>query len=168
MVFVPVPGIGKPDLSEPMMNWANYIDSHLLPGILWQKTWDPEGILSTIGAVVTGLFGMSAAGIIKQYKESKSLDQLMMYGFILAFTGYITHYIFPINKALWSSSFTLLTAGVSALTLGTCIYYIDKKKNEKRNEYTHSLWSKSNCCLYPFKPFGFCILQRFFYRGGTQ
>ncbi|MDG1263462.1 MAG: heparan-alpha-glucosaminide N-acetyltransferase domain-containing protein [Flavobacteriaceae bacterium] len=131
MVFVPIPGIGKPDLSEPMMNWANYIDSHLLPGILWQKTWDPEGILSTIGAVVTGLFGMSAAGIIKQYKESKSLDQLMMYGFILAFTGYITHYIFPVNKALWSSSFTLLTAGISALTLGTCIYYIDQKKMKK-------------------------------------
>ena len=96
MVFVPVPGIGKPDLSEPMMNWANYIDSHLLPGVLWQKTWDPEGILSTMGAVVTGLFGMSAAGIIKQYKESKSLDQLNDLWFLyLHLPVYITNYIFP-------------------------------------------------------------------------
>ncbi|MDC1080658.1 heparan-alpha-glucosaminide N-acetyltransferase domain-containing protein [Flavobacteriaceae bacterium] len=131
MVFIPVPGIGKPDLSEPMMNWANYIDSHLLPGLLWQKTWDPEGILSTMGAVVSGLLGMSSAGMLKQYKETKSLDKLMIFGFILGFTGFIVHYIFPINKPLWSSSFTLITAGISAMALGTCIYYIDQKKLNK-------------------------------------
>tara|TARA_B100000767_G_scaffold275691_1_gene314371 strand:- start:2424 stop:3455 length:1032 start_codon:yes stop_codon:yes gene_type:complete len=131
IVFIPVPGIGKPDLSEPMMNWANYLDSRLLPGVLWQKTWDPEGILSTIGAVVSGLFGMSAAGILKLHKESKSLDQLMIYGFLLGFSGFIVHYIFPINKALWSSSFTLITAGISAMVLGTCIYFIDQKKIKK-------------------------------------
>ena len=131
MVFIPVPEIGKPDLSEPMMNWANYIDSQLLPGILWQKTWDPEGILSTMGAISSGLFGMSAAGILTEYKESKSLDQLMIYGFILGFSGFIVHYIFPFNKSLWSSSFTLITAGISAMLLGTCIYYIDQKKIKK-------------------------------------
>ena len=47
MAYIPVPGIGFPDLSVPEKNWAHYIDSILLPGKMWQKTWDPEGILST-------------------------------------------------------------------------------------------------------------------------
>ena len=46
MIYLPVPGIGIPDLSEPGKNWANYFGSKLLPGYLWEETWDPEGILA--------------------------------------------------------------------------------------------------------------------------
>ena len=64
MVYVPVPGIGAPDLSIPEKNWAHYIDSMLLPGKLWEDTWDPEGILSTLPSVATGIMGMISGYIL--------------------------------------------------------------------------------------------------------
>ena len=77
MCYVPIPGIGYPDLSLPEKNWAHYIDSLFLPGVLWQDTWDPEGILSTLPSIVTGIFGMFAGYIIKklfsQYMENTSM-----------------------------------------------------------------------------------------------
>ena len=54
MCFIPIPGIGYPDLSVPEKNWAHYIDSILLPGVMWEDTWDPEGILSTLPSIGTG------------------------------------------------------------------------------------------------------------------
>ena len=71
MVFAPVPGIGVPDLSIPERNWAHYIDSLYLPGVMWQGTWDPEGILSTFPSIVTGIFGLIAGGILVSKKEIK-------------------------------------------------------------------------------------------------
>lgn len=69
MAYLPVPGIGPPDLSGPGKNWAHYLDSILLPGVLWQKTWDPEGILSTFPAIVTGISGMLAGRLILDVKD---------------------------------------------------------------------------------------------------
>ena len=81
MCFVPVPGIGIPDLSVPEKNWAHYIDRLYLPGVLWQKTWDPEGILSTLPAIATGIFGMLAGYIIKSQKQlSEKLIKLFIIG----------------------------------------------------------------------------------------
>ena len=47
MLYLPIPGIGQPDLSVPELNMAHYIDKNYLPGVMWQGTWDPEGILTT-------------------------------------------------------------------------------------------------------------------------
>ena len=58
MLYIPVPGIGAPDLTSPELNLAHYIDSKFLPGVMWQDTWDPEGILSTLPSIDTGSFGM--------------------------------------------------------------------------------------------------------------
>jgi predicted acyltransferase len=58
VAYMPIPGIGRPDLSVPEKNWANYLDTLLLPGVMWQKTWDPEGIFSTFPAIVSGITGM--------------------------------------------------------------------------------------------------------------
>ena len=55
IAYIPVPGIGKPDLSIPEGNWANYLDTLILPGVMYQKTWDPEGLLSTFPAIVSGI-----------------------------------------------------------------------------------------------------------------
>ena len=130
MVFVPVPGVGVPDLSVPMKNWAHYLDSKLLPGYLWQKTWDPEGLLSTAGAVGSTLLGMTAAAIYQSYEEtSDKLFAMMRRGFILLALGYLLSYVFPINKALWSSSFTLVTAGACMQAWALCIYVFDVKKS---------------------------------------
>ena len=54
MLYVPVPGVGTGFL-EPGKNLAAYIDNLLIPGTMWQGTWDPEGILSTLPAIASGI-----------------------------------------------------------------------------------------------------------------
>ena len=129
MCFVPVPGIGIPDLSVPGKNWAHYIDRLYLPGVLWEETWDPEGILSTLPAIATGIFGMLAGYIIKSQKQLHiKLIELFTMGSVLLFFGDVFQYIFPINKNLWSSSFTLFLAGISSLALGFFVFICDLKQ----------------------------------------
>lgn len=129
MVYVPVPGLGIPDLSVPEKNWANYLDSLIIPGRMWKGTWDPEGFLSTFPAVVTGLLGIRAGSILqsKQEASQEQLVQLFLLGTLLLCVGDISQYIFPLNKSIWSSSFTLVTSGISCLGLAACIYLCDIK-----------------------------------------
>ena len=131
--YLPVPGIGMPDLSEPGKNWANFIDYNLLPGYQWKKTWDPEGILSSFPAIVTGILGMMAGHVL--VSKSALKDKLLKL-FIMAATLFIlgdfSQYLMPINKSLWSSSFTLMTGGISCLLLAFFVYWIDIKGQSVR------------------------------------
>ena len=130
MCYVPIPGIGLPDLSVPEKNWAHYIDSLFLPGVMWQKTWDPEGILSTLPSIVTGIFGMFVGYIITKASELKEkIIYLFLLGFCLLLAGDISSYVFPLNKNLWSTSYTLLVGGISSLALAFFVYFIDLNNN---------------------------------------
>jgi predicted acyltransferase len=126
--YLPVPGIGMPDLSEPGKNWANYIDQLYLPGYLWKQTWDPEGILSSFPAVASGLLGMMAGFILvsKADLKDKLIKLFLMAGTLLVL-GDVFQYLMPINKSLWSSSFVLMTGGISCLLLALFVYWIDIK-----------------------------------------
>jgi predicted acyltransferase len=126
VAYIPVPGIGKPDLSQPEMNWANYLDTLILPGYMWQKTWDPEGILSTFPAIVTGIIGMLIGKLYLTVKdENKRLIWLYFAGFAMFLAGGLWNWFFPINKNLWTSSYVLYTAGLGTLGLATCILIVD-------------------------------------------
>jgi len=123
---MPVPGIGRPDLSVPEKNWANYLDALILPGVMWQKTWDPEGILSTFPAIVTGIIGMLIGRLYLSVKdEYQRLVWLYFAGFIMLLAGGIWNWFFPINKNIWTSSYVLYTAGFGTLGLATCILVVD-------------------------------------------
>ena len=139
MAYVPIPEIGLPDLSLPEKNWAHYIDSVLLPGRLWQDTWDPEGILSTLPAIVSGLIGMWAGYVLLQKDELKNrLNQLFFYGVILLFLGDVMQWFFPFNKNLWSSSFTLFMGGIGMLSLASLSYFFDVKKSHYQFKFAHA------------------------------
>jgi len=126
VAYIPVPGIGKPDLSLPEMNWANYLDTLILPGVMWQKTWDPEGILSTFPAIVSGITGMLIGKLYLSVKdENKRLVWLYFAGFSMFLAGGLWNWVFPINKNLWTSSYVLYTSGVGTLALATCILIVD-------------------------------------------
>jgi predicted acyltransferase len=126
MAYIPVPGIGKPDLSEPGKNWANYLDGLILPGVMWQKTWDPEGILSTLPAIVTGITGMLIGKLYLSVKdENKRLVWLYFAGFTMFLAGGLWNWLFPINKNLWTSSYVLYSSGLGTLALATSILVID-------------------------------------------
>lgn len=131
MTVVPTPGIGSPML-EPGVNFAAWIDSYLLPGKMWQETWDPEGVFSTIPAIVTGISGMLAGSlIVSKLNQEMKIIWLFTAGFILSILGYLWSLNFPVNKNLWTSSYVLVTTGFASMTLAFGIFIVDMLERRK-------------------------------------
>jgi predicted acyltransferase len=129
MQCIPVPGIGS-GLYEPGKNFSNYIDSLVLSGHMWNQTvtWDPEGIISTIPSIATVLFGILAGHLLRSEK-TKEEKTIRMYaaGTFLIILGLILDMWIPINKKIWTSSFSIFTAGWANICLATCFWFFDVK-----------------------------------------
>ncbi|TLV00498.1 acyltransferase family protein [Dyadobacter luticola] len=129
MTLIPVPGIGEPNF-EKGTNLAAWLDNFLLPGHLWatSKTWDPEGILSTLPAIGTGIAGLLAGALLKSNLEKpRKAFYLFVAGLAGVLIGFIWSFVFPLNKALWTSSFVLYAAGWALICLSILFYVIDIK-----------------------------------------
>jgi len=126
MTFIPVPGIGAGSYAADA-NLANWIDHNYLPGRLWDVTRDPEGMLSTLPAIATCLLGVLAGLLMRDTRlsgEQKTL-WLIAAGCALLAAGYLWALQFPIIKAIWTSSFVLVTAGYSAILLAGIHQIVD-------------------------------------------
>jgi len=124
--FNSAPGFPMGDLSMEG-NFASYLDRSILPGRLYLKIHDPEGLISTIPAISTGLLGIFAGNLLKnspKKPETKAL-YLAVGGLVALLVGLIWSLDFPFNKNLWSSSFVLLVGGISLLLLSAFYYVID-------------------------------------------
>ena len=133
MSLIPVPGFGAGAIDTPEGNLAAYVDQLLLTGHMWKDLWDPEGILSTFPALVTTLMGVFVGRILLKdhpSPEHKILD-LLKWGFIWLTLGYLWSWIFPLNKNIWTSSFSLFTGGLATVVFGFCYWYIDVKGYKK-------------------------------------
>lgn len=127
MNFVPVPNFGAPNL-EAETNLGAWLDFTLLEGHLWaqSKTWDPEGILSTVPAIATGIIGMLIGKLFTEIKEpALRVSWMFFIGAVLIVSGLAWGLYFPINKSLWTSSFVLYTAGIGIQFLAACHWLID-------------------------------------------
>ena len=129
MTFVPVPGVGYPNL-EKETNLGAWLDRTILTEAhLWKaaKTWDPEGILSTMPAVATGLFGVLVGVYLKRkdVDAATKISWLFCTGTAAVALGLLWDLQFPINKALWTSSFVLYTGGLATIILSFCYWIID-------------------------------------------
>ncbi|MEX0609869.1 MAG: heparan-alpha-glucosaminide N-acetyltransferase domain-containing protein [Balneolaceae bacterium] len=133
MIAIPVPGFGAGALDSAEGNLAAYIDNLIMPGHLWQSNWDPEGLLSTLPAIGSTLIGIwTGRMLVKDEKsESSRTLQFFIWGFILIIIGYVWSWIFPINKSIWTSSYTLFTGGQAMCIFGLCYYFIDVKEKQK-------------------------------------
>jgi predicted acyltransferase len=130
MVLVPVPGVGAANV-ESGRNLAAWLDSIFLENHCWAttKTWDPEGLLSTLPAIATGLAGVFAGTWLKSKNSSTVLMQgLFLAGAVAAVWGLVLDFFFPINKSLWTSSYVLFTAGLGSILLGGLYWLIDIKQ----------------------------------------
>lgn len=128
MTFLPVPGQGAGVLT-PEGNLAAYLDRFLLPGKMWQGSWDPEGILSTVPAVSTALFGVLTGHWLRSgYSREEKSSWLFVAGWLLILAGIFWGIWFPINKNIWTSSYVLFTAGAALQFLGICYWLIDVKR----------------------------------------
>jgi predicted acyltransferase len=125
MTLIPTPGHGKVML-EPGANIAAWIDSKYLPGYMWQKTWDPEGLLSTLPAIASGITGMLAGHLIlSKIKPERKVIYLFSISFFAFVIGFFWNYTFPINKSIWTSSFVMTTSGLAGMLLAVSMFFVD-------------------------------------------
>jgi len=128
MKLVPVPGVGAGVL-EPGQDLGAWIDRMIFgTEHLWSssRTWDPEGLLSTVPAVGTVLVGSLTGEWIRSGRDRKrTLAGLLAAGAVLVVLGQLWNLVFPINKPIWTSSYVLFTGGMALLVLGACYWAID-------------------------------------------
>lgn len=125
MTLVPVPGFGRGVLTKEG-NFARYIDGLVLTGHMWSqtKTWDPEGIVSTIPAIATVLFGTLAGSLLRARMTAEvKTAWLFVSGCGLLLAGLILNIWMPINKNLWTSTFAVFMAGMASVVFG-CFYWM--------------------------------------------
>ncbi len=126
MVFVPVEGVAS-TLERAPNNLANYLDVQLFGTHNYKPDYDPEGLLSTIPAIVSSLLGIFT-GLILASQHEKKTTLLFGIGGSMLLVGYLWDLIFPINKALWTSSFVLVSAGWANIVLAAIYFLTDVKK----------------------------------------
>ena len=135
MTFVPVPEVGYPNL-EKETNLGAWLDRSILTEAhLYKaaKTWDPEGILSTFPAIVSGLFGVLVGVYLKRkdIEVATKIAWLFSVGCIAVLAGLVWDLQFPINKALWTSSYVLYTGGLATIILSLSFWIIDVQQYKK-------------------------------------
>tara|TARA_R110002051_G_scaffold16926_2_gene50353 strand:+ start:2243 stop:3331 length:1089 start_codon:yes stop_codon:yes gene_type:complete len=126
MTLVPVEGIAS-TLDRAPNNLANWLDVQVFGSHNYKADYDPEGLLSTIPSIASALLGVFT-GLILTSKQAKKATILMGLGGSLLIIGHVWDIVFPINKALWTSSFVLVTAGWANLILALIYYLTDVKK----------------------------------------
>ena len=136
------PGFAPGDLSKEG-SLASFVDRVIFGPHIWKqgKVYDPEGILSTIPAIATALFGVLTGQWLRTNKSQyEKVTGLFVAGAGCVVIGWCWNPFFPINKALWTSSYVFFTAGLALQFLALCYWLIDIRKYQR--------WSK------PFIVFG--------------
>jgi len=133
--------LGNPSDHYSMQGfWGTHFDNQIL-GInhVYRGEgvpFDPEGLSSTLAAIVQVVFGFSIGDFIQRKgKNYEMLSHLFLIGFLLLFCGYWWDMVFPINKKMWTSSYTVYTTGLATIVLSSLIYFIEFKG-------VKGMWSK--------------------------
>lgn len=154
MRFVPVPGYGVPGVDVPLLhpdwNLTAYIDRKLMYGHLYEGTRDPEGLLSTLPSIVTGLFGVFTGEWLKSNRSQiQKARGMLLFGVLGVAAGKVWNLWFPINKKLWTSSYVLFVGGLALILLALCYWLVDIHKKR-------GVWTK------PFLIFGTNAIAAYF------
>ena len=176
MTLIPVPGCDVTTVNDKACNLAAWLDRTILTeNHMWRsaKVFDPEGILSTLPAIVTTISGVLTGTWLTSNNEFRmknnesqnpghskfnirdsalnKVSGLFFFGTVLLVLGYIWNSYFPMNKSLWTSSYVLVTSGIALLTLAACYWLIDIKGYKR--------WA------WPFVVFGVNALPLFVFSG---
>jgi predicted acyltransferase len=122
-----IPLLGEvPTFDRAPNNWANYLDVQVFGSHNYKEDYDPEGLLSTLPSIASSLLGIFT-GLILISKRAKKEMLLLGFGVLMLLVGYLWDMTFPINKAIWSSSFVLVTAGWANIFLALIYFITDVK-----------------------------------------
>ena len=112
LLKVGTPAAGPPGM-EPGEGISGWLDQNLIPGRVLRKSWEPEGVLSTMTACANGLIGVAVMRWIKGCEVGHL--RLALAGLILLAAGLAFTPILPLNKNLWTASFALVTCGIGII-----------------------------------------------------
>ena len=115
------------------VNLTDYLDQKYLPGRKYDGTYDPEGLLSTLPAVVTCLLGIFAGLLIRnnRLENQRKVAYLLCGGVIGTAVGFVWGLEFPVIKKIWTSSYVLVAGGFSAILLGAFYWLVDVRQYRK-------------------------------------
>ncbi|NEQ24947.1 MAG: DUF1624 domain-containing protein [Microcoleus sp. SIO2G3] len=137
MSFIPVPGYGLGNLSREG-NLGAYIDrlvigtAHLYKGDNFNSLGDPEGLFSTIPAVVSVLFGYFIGDWLRQQPiKSRTSWNLVLLSLSCLIIGQLWDFGFPINKKLWTSSYVFFATGWALLSFAACYELIEVRQQRR-------------------------------------
>ena len=152
-------------------NLAGMIDRALLPGklIYGDNHFDPEGLFSTLPAIVTAMLGMFTGQFIRtsneKFSENKKVIYMLAASVVLLIIGLAWHLVFPINKMLWSSSFVCVVAAYSLFLFAIFYYIIDVKGYRRWTLFFRVVGMNSITIYLAQKIIGFAGISRFFFGG---
>ena len=168
MSLIPVPGFATGDLSM-QGNLASYIDRKLVPGRLIYGIHDPEGLVSNYPAIANGLLGVISGLWLRRLDltETKKILYHLLAGFVCIALALLWNLYFPINKNLWTSSFVLVTSGISFLAMALFYWLIDVKGFNKFS-FPFKLIGVNSILIYMTAGggiFAFSHINNYFFRG---
>jgi predicted acyltransferase len=152
MRFVPVPGYGMPGTDVPFLhkdgNLVAWMDRQIFAANhLYEKTRDPEGLLSTLPSFGTMLLGILTGLWLKTSRTLREKTRgIAIAGVSCLLLGGLWNFAFPINKKLWTSSFVLFAGGWSLVLLALFVWVTDLQSESKESMKTekpkgHSIWA---------------------------
>jgi predicted acyltransferase len=154
LTFIPAPGFAAGDLSKEG-SIASHLDRVVLSKHMWsggRGVYEPEGILSTLGALATTFAGVLTGHLLRSRRtDAEKVSAMFVAGAACIVAGWAWNYWLPVNKPLWTSSYVLFTAGMGLQLLAVCYWLIDVKG--------HRRWS------VPFAVYGTNALAVFFLTG---
>ncbi|CAN7517116.1 hypothetical protein LJR289_003552 [Pseudoduganella sp. LjRoot289] len=132
MLLVPVPdvnGVVGAGVLEPGRDVGAWLDRQFLSGHLWaqSKTWDPEGLFTTIPALCSQLIGVLAGRwlMVKRGKSEQTVWMLLTGLALLLLGAMLDVVLMPINKSLWTTPFCLFTSGWALLMFSAFYWLLD-------------------------------------------
>jgi predicted acyltransferase len=116
--------------------------------------FDPEGLISTLPAIVQVIFGFLVGEYIQaKGKSFEMLAQLLLAGVVLVLAGYIWDFSFPINKKIWTSSYVLYTSGLAIITISVLIYLLEFKNTKGRWSHFFDVFGKNPLFIFVLSGF---------------
>jgi predicted acyltransferase len=112
------------------VNLTDYVDQKYLPARKYDGTYDPEGLLSTLPAIVSGLLGIFT-GLFLRKKSVPDMNKvvgLIGAGAASVCLGWLWGLEMPVIKKIWTSSYVLVAGGYSAMLLGAFYWMVDVKR----------------------------------------
>jgi predicted acyltransferase len=165
MLYVPVigdDGVTAAARLEAGKDFGAMIDRAVLPGHLWAaaKTWDPEGLWSTLPAVSTLLFGaLTGRWLLVDTSRSDKTVWMLLTGLLLVWIGAILDVVMmPINKPLWTVSYSVFMSGWALVVFGAFYWLIDACANVRVTE-------RARAWFLPLTIFGMNALFIFAFSG---